>query len=126
MIIISPRKINQILQSLDAIYFEINEYNSTYWSQFLFTIWLFFGVVIVNMIYLVLFAPIAFTIKVLGTYFSILMTIFYLIIMTTASSLNCEAFKSYNLLHNFTVNYYKCCESGHPISLVTAIKVFKM
>ena len=58
--IVTPRKIMQMLHSYDALYSEIDEYNSTYWSQFLFTIWLFFGVFIVNMIYLVLFAPIAF------------------------------------------------------------------
>ena len=46
--------------------------------------------------------------------------------MTTASSLNCEAFKSYNVLHCYTVKYYKSCKPGHRINLVTAIKVFKM
>ena len=122
--IVTPRKIMQMLHSYDAFYREINEYNSTYWSQFLFAIWLFFGVVIVNLIYLILFAPIASAIKIICIYFGTLLAIFYLIIMTTASSLNCEAFKSYNVFHYFTVKYYKSCKPGHRINLVTANKVF--
>ena len=121
--IITPRKITRILNSYDALYREIDEYNSTYWSQFLFTIWLFFGVTVVNAIFLALFAPIAFTIKILCIYFGTLMAIFYLTIMTTASSLNCEAFKSYIVFHYFIAKYYKSCKPGHRISVVTAIKV---
>ena len=62
------KKIVNILRSYDAIYREIEEYNTTYWSKFLFTIWLFFGVVLVVVIYLILFAPIPSTIKILCSY----------------------------------------------------------
>ena len=70
--IITPKKIIRILHSYDGIYREIQEYNSSYWSQFLFTIWLFFGVTVVNIIFLVLFAPIALTIKIISIYFGTL------------------------------------------------------
>ena len=123
---VTPRNIVEVLHSYDALYREIDEYNSTYWSQFLFTIWLFFGVVIVNLLYLILFARISSFIRFLITYFVIILVIFYLNIMTTASSLNLEAYKSYNILHSFAAKYYKACKPGHRINVVSAIKVFKM
>ena len=43
-------RIRNILHSYNAIYREIDEYNTTYWSQFLFSVWLFFGVFLVIVI----------------------------------------------------------------------------
>ena len=36
-------RIPRILRSLDALYREIEEYNVTYWSKFMFIIWLIWG-----------------------------------------------------------------------------------
>ena len=119
----SSKKILNILHSYDAIYREIEEYNTTYWSKFLFTIWVFFGVVLVVVIYLILFAPIPSTIKILCSYFTIILIILYLFIMTTASSVNSEANKSYDLLNFFAAQYFQSRKAGHHINVVTVMKV---
>lgn len=46
---------NRILYTLDALYREIKEYNDTYWSRFLFIVWLFFGSANVLLIYIILY-----------------------------------------------------------------------
>ena len=122
--IVTPRKIMKILHSYDALYREINEYNSTYWSLFLFTIWLFFGVVLVVHIYLALFAPIPSTIKVSCLYFVVILTILYLFIMNSASSVNSEAYKLYPILNSFALKYHLSRKPGHRIDIISAMKVY--
>ena len=120
---IGTRRITRILHSYDALFREMNEYNTTYWSQFLFTIWLFFGVVLVVFIYFILFAPIPSTLKAIFSYFIVILIILYLFIMTTASSVNSEAYKSYNILNSMATKYYMPRKPGCRINFKTAIKV---
>ena len=48
-------KLSQILHNNNAIYCEIKQYNSTYISKFLFTVWLLLGTMLVILIYIDIF-----------------------------------------------------------------------
>src|SRR6202000_501065 len=50
---INSKNINSIMKELNRLYVEINEYNTTYWSKFLLSVWLLFGSVIVILIYII-------------------------------------------------------------------------
>ena len=120
---INTNRIKNILYSYDRLYREINEYNTTYWSKFLFSIWFCFGVFIVVLIYLLIFVNISIVIRILIFYFTILHSSLYLFIMTNASSLNSEANKSYKIFNSFYVNFWKTI-SGRKI--INCLKVINL
>ena len=118
---INRNRIMNILHSYDKLYREINEYNTTYWSKFLFNIWFFFGVEIVFLIYIVFFAKISLIIQILATYYVIFFATLYLFIMSITSSLNSEANKSHKIFNTFYVKY---CKLMPRRKLFNYLKVF--
>ena len=98
-------KIQQILRSYDALYREINEYNATYWSKFLFIIWIFFGGVCVLIIYMVVFGDAFIIIRILLFYGTLLGIIIFNFTFTTACSLNYQANKTYTKLNSLYLRY---------------------
>ena len=94
-------RINSILYSYNSLFLEINEYNTTYWSKFLFNIWFFFGIFIVFTIYIVFFTNSSLVMRLIMFYYLILLTSLYLFIMNISSSLNSEANKTYKLFNMF-------------------------
>ena len=121
---IDNNRIRNILHSYDALYREIDEYNTTYWSQFLFSVWLFFGIFIVLGLYLIFFTQINLILKILSLYVMINMVILYISIMTIASSLNSKANKSYKIMNTFIVNYRKhITKLGYRFFLINKLKV---
>ena len=50
-------RIRETLQSFDSLYSEINEYNTTFWSKFLFIFWLTYGLIGILFLYITLFVP---------------------------------------------------------------------
>ena len=121
---INSRRIRNILHSYDGLYREIDEYNTTYWSQFLFSVWLFFGVFLVIGIYLMIFGNIPFLSRMIFFYVISTMTILYIAIMTIASSVNLEANNSYITFNSFIVKYRKSGKIGYRQIVIDNIKVF--
>ena len=101
----NSNRIRNILRSCDALYREINEYNSTYWSKFLFNIWSLLGILIVFMIHVIIFISIPIIIKISLIYFTILYFNIFLFILTITSSVNLEAKKSYKLFNSFKIKF---------------------
>ena len=120
---INSRRIMNILHSYDVLYREIDEYNTTYWSQFLFSVWLFFGVFLVIGIYLILFTEIVIISRII--IFSVLITlaILYIIIMTIASSVNLKANKSYKIFNSFIVKYPRNSKLSNRQIIINNLKV---
>ena len=102
-----PFRLKNILYSYDALYREIDEYNTTYLCKFLFSIWFFFGVVIVFLIYLIIFANFSLIIRFLITYYVILFSILYIFIMNISSSINTESNKSFKIFNTLYIHYCK-------------------
>ena len=105
-------KIKKLLHSLDALYRKINEYNVTYWSKFLFIIWLCFGTIIVFGIKMVIQDKIIFIIKLTIIYFTIIFTILFLFTILTSASVNSMAHKSYKLFNSIITSHIEFQSKG--------------
>ena len=92
--------IKNILDSYDELYREINEYNTTYWSKFLFILWTIFGIAIVFILNLLIFKPVHIFNRIILVYVVVIMTIVYALILGTASSVNLliNRYKDFNKL----------------------------
>ena len=116
-------RIRNILHSYDSLYREIGEYNTTYWSQFLFSVWLFFGAYNILGLHITFLPHIPLVMRILLAYVIIILIILYLTIMTIASSLNLEANKSYKIMNSFIVKYHKNSKLGYRSYLINKLKV---
>ena len=95
-------RIEGILRSLDNIYREITDYNTTYWSKCLFTVWIVFAfldVLINYLFYTLLFIRLPLSLQITIGYATSVMTLPFLLTILTAASVNSKASKPYLLLN---------------------------
>ena len=92
-------RIYNIPKSYYILYLEISEYNSTYWSKFLFNIWFNYGTVIIIIIIIIIKLP-GLHLKLMIIYFLLIHVTIFLFIILTAASVNYEANKSYKILNS--------------------------
>src|SRR5262249_45458607 len=106
-------KIRQILGSFREIYLEISEYNQTYFSNFIFLIWLIFGSINIISLYIVFFVPVITILRI--CLFIVLVTyiVVFNLTLATAASVNYQATKSYKLLNTLTTHYFRYNKHGH-------------
>ncbi len=109
-------QIKTIISSLNLIYNEINEYNTSYWSKYLLSIWLFQGTVIINTLYFILFIPMLNICKYIFIWIEIVFIVTFLLIISTASSVNYEVNKSYKLLNSVMAHSVRNIRIFKPIS----------
>ena len=94
-------KISKILHTFNAIYCEIKEYDSTYISKFLFTVWLVVDTSLVVLIYLDIFIKSQLIVRLGLHYITTVFAIFFLFSITTAASINYTSRETYKLLNSF-------------------------
>ena len=95
--------INKILASFDALYCEINEYNATYWSKFLFNMWTTMGTTSVTAFNFVLHTESVY-LKFLFAYFVLIFTTIFLFTILTSASGNKQANKSYKIMNSLIIS----------------------
>ena len=93
-------EIAKILQSFNAIYCEIKEYDSTYISKFLFTVWLVIYTLLVIVIHIDIFSSLKIIVRFSFYYFSIVFVLFFIFTIITAASINYTSRKTYKLLNS--------------------------
>jgi hypothetical protein len=98
--VITYKKVLHILKNLDSIYEEIDDYNSNYWSKFLFIIWVTFATLINTMFYFIFFIEMNLILKIIFIYFTIQFLLILLLIINTTASVSLKANKSYSLLNS--------------------------
>ena len=116
-------RIRETLQSFDSLYSEINEYNTTFWAKFLFSFWVTFGSFNVLFIYIILFVPLNFIIKLVEVYNMLLWLFCFLFVIFTASSVTYCANKSYKTLNSLIISYSKHNKHLYYTRTSTKIKV---
>ena len=119
----NTNRIRNILRSFDALYREINEYNTTFWSKFLLIIWLLFGIIIIFTIFMIIFTPIRMEIKIAIFYFTFFYSFMFIFILSIASSVNSEANKSYKIFNSFYIKFCNTTELGKRRLTINQIKV---
>ena len=110
-------------KAFDAVYREINEYNATYWSKFLFIVWTLIGLPMVMEIYLLLFTNTNFVIRIAFIYGSFLYMVLFNIIIVKACSVNYEANRSYKIVNSIIVDYTSRTKQTRSVILRNLIKV---
>ena len=100
--IITNQSIIRILYDLKQTHKEILNYNSIYWSQYIF-LFLFTIISIIDLfIYLILFGKQKFNFSFFTIYyFAFICTLIVILMLNTISSVSTEAFNSYKLLIKF-------------------------
>ena len=116
-------RIRNILNSYDALYREINEYNTTYWSKFLIIIWSLLGALIVFVFYLLILGSFLFAIKITLSYYLIINCFMFVFILSISSSVNLEEKKSYKILSSFIVKYRSISKCGLTSIFINHMKV---
>ena len=114
----NTNRIRNILRSFNALYIELNEYNSTFWSKFLLIIWLLFGIIIIIFFFIFIFSSIALMIKIAVFYFTFFYSFMYIFILSIASSVNSEANKSYKLFNSFYIIFWRHSDANGYCFLV--------
>ena len=115
--------LKQILHSFDAIYRDIHEYNSTYFSKFLFNIWLLFGLAIVTQLYITIFRPLLLPMKILLIYFLVLYFLIFLFTIMTAASINYHAKKTYVIINSVTLAIFGASHFNYTTMTKSLFKV---
>lgn len=108
-LLINNSKISNIdldLKSINSLFLEINEYNTTFWSKYLLSLWLTFGSLNVIITYLVLFATLSPIIRFIFSYCLIFFITLFLIVIFNASSVNYESNKFFKILTNVMISYF--------------------
>ena len=115
-------KIRQILHSFNALYREINEYNSTYWSKFLFVFLLVIGMAIVLFLHIILFKQILPIMLFILIHVTSVFIFIFMLILSMAASVNHEASRSYKLLNSFLLS--PCLKSSKLTSNKIKVIIF--
>lgn len=100
---ISQRKISKILHSYDALYREIHDYNSTYWSKFLLLFWICFGTYVVLILIVVLQQNSHTLVLIVCLYLLLVYSSIFLLVIFTAASVNKEVHKVYPKFFNLFI-----------------------
>ena len=118
-------RIGSLLPSLNSLYNEINENNTSYWSKFLLGLWLTLGTGIVALLRTVIFIELPTIISIVVMYAFLVYWSLFLFFIFTASSVNLEANKSLKYLHSLCVmNRYKKSTFSRRKYKVTIIVLF--
>ena len=102
----SSLSLSSVLREIDSLYKQINEYNDSFWSKYFATFWLFFGSLILFLLYISLFSKIYIIFNLMFCYGFILLMTFFLFVILNASSVNSEANKSHKILNSIYVSLY--------------------
>ena len=98
-------RIASILRSFNDIVFEINDYNTTFWSKFFLIFWLTFGSASVLIIYVTVFHSMNFMLKLLFTYVLVMYSTIFLLVLFMASSLNSKANDSIKFIFQLIIEF---------------------
>jgi hypothetical protein len=105
---------------MESILNEINEYNKSYWSKYLFWSWITFGTVISTLTYQTLFGKMSPITRSIFLYLLTLFIFIFAFLANTASSVALEVKKSLIIMSNLSVSH--SCHRG--LTTLNRIKVF--
>jgi hypothetical protein len=98
-------KIKNILRSMNSLYSEVNDYNTSFLSKYLLLNWFIFGLIMNTLLFSILFEEMNSLIKVLFLLALIFCLTIFMFIINMSSLVNFEANKSYKLLNTLLVCY---------------------
>ena len=97
-----------VLKSLNEVTVEIDEYNQTFWSKFMFGFWMTVGAQIVLFLFGAIFLEMSVLHRIIMVYILVILGPLFLFVIFTASSVNFEANKSHKLLIRLFIAISDC------------------
>ena len=120
-----PRKFKDvimIIKKLDNIYREIDEYNASYLSRFIFNLWLLLSAAFVILSYVVLFVPLLIPIRIVFIYALLFYNGIFIHTISTAASVNYQVKLAYLPLNSVFVTLVM----DRDVNLKNLRKLFKV
>jgi len=103
--VLKSTNLKGLIESLNSLYLEINDYNDRYWSKFLFLIWITFAAIISSLSYTTILGDMNLMNR-LALFYALMNLLFtLLLIIKITSSINSEASKSYKLLNSLMITF---------------------
>jgi hypothetical protein len=106
-IALNDKRAKNLMTELNSIYSEIEDYNQNYWSKYLFWVWILFATIINAFLYLGIFSKAIFVIRFNFIFGSIVFILTLILIIDSASSVNLEVNRSYQLIYSLISNKRK-------------------
>ena len=103
--------IGTLLRQYHWICDEINEYNVTYWSKFLFVFWLTNGINLILFLFITVFSSMELFLRIIIVIVAIEFTLSFLLLIFNASSVNLAANNSYKTFNSLILHY--CHHNKH-------------
>jgi len=97
------RSVMKIIRSFTSIASEIQDYDDSYFSKFLFNFWFVYSLAIVLLLNIVIFGGLSLSIKCVLAYILIIYFAIFLFTIMTAASINYHAKKMYSPLNSLYV-----------------------
>ena len=97
-------RIENNLRSFDEIYKEISEYNTTYWSKFLFNVLMSFSIAIVMLIWMIIYTNLPTYLFVITLYLSFIFWSVFVFTIFTAASVNSVTNDSNRIMNSLAVS----------------------
>ena len=110
-------RFREVLHSYDALYREIDDYNTTYWSKFLINIWLTLGTINVLFSQVLISSTIRLFLWFIMLYSFIFLSFLFITIIMCSASVNSNANQSYKLLNSFFCKQY--CNMNMLICMIS-------
>ena len=105
----------RIFRRLYALYSEISDYNETFWSKYLLTLWLSLGSINVMMLYSSFYSDMNVMFRIFFVYVLSMLISFFTFILLSAAKINNQSIVSYKLLSSL---YLSLCKSNSTGNLV--------
>jgi hypothetical protein len=99
-IALNNRRAKNLMIELNSIYSEIDDYNQNYWSNYLFWVWILFATIINTFLYSGIFLNANFIIRFIFIFGSEVFIFALILIINSASSVNLEVNRSYQLIYS--------------------------
>jgi len=121
---IKSKNFKYLLNNLNAIYCEINEYNSNYWSKFLLIIWFTISSIIALLTFVVLFSEQNIIFKIFLSFFALIFTSILIFIINISSDVYNEANNSYILFNSLMKTIPQKSYSRFKVSFHSFMKIY--
>ena len=121
---ICNKNVMKFIRELNAIYYEINEYNSNYWSKFLLIIWFTISSIIALLTFVVLFSEQNIIFKIFLSFFALIFTSILIFIINISSDVYNEANNSYILFNSLMKTIPQKSYSRFKVSFHSFMKIY--
>ena len=114
-----------VIKRLYDIFEEINEYNTTYWSKFLFAFWLSIGTIAVGALSIVVKGSMETTMTIIWSFFAFCLTSIFLSVILITASINSAINQLYCKYNSLFIDYSNesKAKQNSRVNIRTMIKV---